>query len=512
MTSTKGVVLVVDEDAESRRIIAAILGGQGYRVRQAHTSEAALRSIRADPPDLILLDVDLYATDGFAVDHKIRADEMSRNIPLLFLSGSTNEDERVSWFAPGAVDFIGKPVRSGDLLARVATHLELARLRAQLENGVAHQDQALSAQKLQSIGLLAAGIGHDFNNMLGAIRANLDLLLEDFADPSPTRQQLQRIQSTVSQAVEIVRELMICAAEKVTGFKVIDLVPLAGEMVELLNVSISKRARLNIRFGRNLPAIRANPVQIRQVLMNLIINASEALQGDEGEIFVSLTAAPASVSGKGSHDWVRLMVCDTGHGMPDDIRERIFEPFFTTKANGRGMGLSVVRGIVRAHGGSISVTSAPGNGCSFEILLPGAPRDAVSAGDGIAARAAVGPGGAHSTVLLIEDEDTLREAVTGLLRRRGFKVIETGDGSSAIDLFRRNQRDIGTVLLDVSLPGRSSREVLQQMRSERPEVRFVLTSAYGYETAIAAVGNQRTPEFLRKPYRLQDLVNLLKVV
>jgi two-component system cell cycle sensor histidine kinase/response regulator CckA len=335
------------------------------------------------------------------------------------------------------------------------------------------------------------------------------LLLEDFAAPSPSREQLQRVQATVNRAVEIVRELMIYAGEKVTGLEAIDMVPLTEEMVELLNVSISKRARLRVVCGRNLPAVRANPAQIRQVVMNLIINASEALQGDEGEIFLGLTAVPASVSGKGTQDWVRLMVCDTGRGMPDEVRERIFDPFFTTKASGRGLGLSVVRGIVRAHGGFINVKSAPGNGCSFEILLPGIPHETVSDQHGTMPAVRAGWGDAHSTVLLIEDEECLRQAVTGLLRRRGFTVIETGDGSSAIDLFRRNRHDIDTVVLDVSLPGRSSRDVLEQMRSERPEIKLVLTSAYGYETALETVGDQRTSEFLRKPYRLQDLVDLL---
>lgn len=515
MASVNELVLVADDDAESFSIIAAILATRGYRVHPAESSEGVLASIQVDPPDIILLDPHLPQPEGFELARVLRTDEVSRHIPLILLGGSTSEQERADAFALGAVDFVGKPVCSAELLARLATHLELARFRMQAGNddGKRSSEQAQSAQKLQSIGLLAAGIGHDFKNILSGILASLDSLLDDFAAPSPTREQLQRIHSVVDRAVEIVRELLIYAGGKVAGFETVNLVRLAEEMIELLNISVSKRARLNIRFSPNLPAVRANPVQIRQVLMNLIINASEALDGEVGEIFLTLGPGPARLCGRsaapGECDWVRLAVRDTGNGMSEEVRQRIFDPFFTTKANGRGLGLSMVRGIVRAHGGLMTVTSSPGNGCSFEILLPPAPHAGACDQDRAAAGASTNGKSIHSTVLIVEDELDLRRAVAGLLRGRGIGVMETGDGSSAIDLLRRHPCGIDTVLLDANIPGTSSRDILWHMKSARPEIRIVLTSAYGYEAAIAAVGDQCPWEFLRKPYRLQEIIELL---
>jgi CheY-like chemotaxis protein/two-component sensor histidine kinase len=374
--------------------------------------------------------------------------------------------------------------------------------------------RAFRAQRLQSIGLLAGGIAHDFNNLLGGVLTTLELLLEDVAAPSATREELETIQSALHRGAEIVRELMVYAGEPAAGFEAVDLVPLAEQMIELLHVSVSKRARLNVSFASDLPAVRANRAHLRQLIMNLIVNASEALQGDDGEIFLSLSEARSGESARtglpcGALAGVRLAVSDTGRGMPDDIRQRIFNPFFSTKAAGRGLGLSVVREIVRAHRGSIHVTSSPGNGSTFEVLLPGVARELLSRNPDCNARAAALDATGPSTVLIVEDEDSLRAAVANLLTRRGFKIIQAADGNSGVRLFRAHQRDIQTVLLDLTLPGVSGREVLQRLRSVRPDIKVVLTSAYTYETVVAGLQDQRPWAFVKKPYRVEELVNLL---
>jgi CheY-like chemotaxis protein len=373
---------------------------------------------------------------------------------------------------------------------------------------------AFRAQRLQSIGLLAGGIAHDFNNLLGGVLTTLELLLEDASAPSGTREELEIIQSALHRGVEIVRELMVYAGEPAAGFETVDVGPLAEQMLELLHVSVSKRARLNVSFAPGLPAVRANRAHLRQLIMNLIVNASEALQEDEGEIFLSLSEGRSRESAKtrahrGAVSAVRLAVSDTGRGMPDDIREQIFNPFFSTKAAGRGLGLSVVREIVRAHRGSIHVTSSPGNGSTFEILLPGVAggvliRNPVSVERAVPLSAAGTP-----TVLIVEDEDSLRAAVANLLTRRGFRIIQAPDGNTGIHLFRTHKRDIQIVLLDLTLPGISGREVLQRLRSVRPDVKVVLTSAYTYETAVAGLQGERPWAFVKKPYRMEELVNLL---
>jgi CheY-like chemotaxis protein len=248
--------------------------------------------------------------------------------------------------------------------------------------------------------------------------------------------------------------------------------------------------------------VRANSAQIAQVVMNLITNASEALGDKPGVVSVSVGI---------SEDHVRLRVSDTGCGMTEDVKARIFDPFFSTKFAGRGMGLAAVQGIIRKHGGAISVASLPGRGSDFTILLPSISGvwEAIHCTDAEPAshsQAAVNTG----TVLVVEDEEQLRLAVSKMLRKRGFQVIEASDGREGVELFRANKREIGAVLLDMTLPGLSSREVLQGLRGIRPDVKVILTTAYSQDAALAALGGDEAPwRFIRKPYRLSEVRQFL---
>ena len=248
------------------------------------------------------------------------------------------------------------------------------------------QEEALARQKLEGLGVLAGGIAHDFNNLLGGILATSELVLSELPADSPAYGGVESIKKVADRAAEIVRQMMAYAGQESTVFEPLDLSGLVKEMLQLLKISISKRALLTVDLPENLPAIRANSAQIRRVVMNLILNASEALGEDEGVISVALAhvrsardrfadreAAPIR------NDFVRLTVGDTGSGMTDEIRARIFDPFFTTKFTGRGMGLAAVQGIVRDHGGTINVVSVPGHGSRFEVMLPCTVQPALAA-------------------------------------------------------------------------------------------------------------------------------------
>ena len=304
----------------------------------------------------------------------------------------------------------------------------------------AAQEEALARQKLESLGVLAGGIAHDFNNLLGSIVANSELVLSELPDGSPASEGVESIKNVAGRAAEIVRQMMAYAGQEDTVFEPVDLSGLLHEMLEFLKVSISKRATLNVTLPEKLPAVRANAAQLRQVVMNLITNASEALGEQEGVISVTVTQVQSGPSDSAPNlsrgDYVRLEVSDTGCGMTEEIQSKIFDPFFTTKFAGRGMGLAAVKGIVRSHGGAINVVSAPGQGSRFEILLPCSSEPAREGHDKAVSSAAGEVASFAGTVLVVEDEDTLRLAVSKMLRRKGFTVIEAADGKAGVDLFR----------------------------------------------------------------------------
>jgi PAS domain S-box-containing protein len=382
------------------------------------------------------------------------------------------------------------------------------------------QEEALARQKLESLGVLANGIAHDFNNLLGSILAEADLIKEDLAAGLSPDGAIARIRTVAIHGAQIVRELMVYAGQDQASLvERVDLSRLTAEMLELLKVSISKHAHLQINLEKNLPAVLGNAPQIRQVLMNLIINASEAIGEKEGVIQVTtsrVTGGQGSVlhavdnaANLPAGDYVRLEVSDSGCGMTTEARAKIFEPFFTTKFAGRGLGLAVVQGIVRAHSGTIDVVSAPSQGATFEVLLPCASvaQNAVTSStvERSPTRARTG-----ATVLVVEDEDVLRQAVSKALQKRGFSVMEAKDGSVAMDLMRAHRDDIDVILLDVTLPGTSSREVFAEAQRIRANLKVVVSSAYDRKTVDASFSGLRITQFIRKPFQLDELAGTLR--
>jgi signal transduction histidine kinase len=375
------------------------------------------------------------------------------------------------------------------------------------------QAEAFARQKLESMGTLAGGIAHDFNNLLGSIVATSELVLSELPGDSPVCEGVESIRNVAARAAGIVGQIMAYAGREDTVFEPIDLPGLFHEMLEFLRVSISKRAKLNVTLPEKLPLVRANAAQFRQIIVNLITNASEALGEREGVISVAVTKVQASPNHSAAElppgDYVRLEVKDTGCGMTEEIQSKIFDPFFTTKFPGRGMGLAAVKGIVRRHGGAINVLSAPGQGSRFEVLLPcaGEPK-----GEGHDKAISLAPGEIGSfagTVLLVEDEDSLRLPVSKMLRKKGFAVIEAANGKIGVDLFRDDASEIDVVLLDLTLPGMSGAEVLKELRRIKANVKVIITSAYSQEQAQTALGGQEPWLYIRKPYHLHELTDLL---
>ena len=376
------------------------------------------------------------------------------------------------------------------------------------------QEEDFGRQKLESLGVLTSGIAHDFNNLLGGILASTELMLTERADGSPlSEEELARIRTAAIRGGEIVRQLMIYGGEQNQALEPVDISRLVGEMLQLLKVSISKRAELRVRLPERLPAVRANAAQIRQVVLNLVVNASEALEGKSGNVDVSTArihlvpgAGDARPGGLRDGEYVLLQVSDTGCGMTEEVKARIFDPFFSTKFLGRGMGLAAVQGIVRGQGGAIRVTSAPGKGSTFEVWLPCSSGPAKLDGER-SLPPALSMGSA--TVLLVDDEEALRFAVASALKREGFAVLEAANGLDAVQLFASRHREIDVVVLDVTMPGLSGHDVSDEIRRLQPEVRVLFTTAHdaAERDDRASAGGER---ILRKPYHLRDLVRTLR--
>ncbi|MBV9500236.1 MAG: PAS domain S-box protein, partial [Acidobacteriaceae bacterium] len=377
------------------------------------------------------------------------------------------------------------------------------------------QEEALARQKLESVGVLASGIAHDFNNLLGGILAEAELAQTDLAANSSVREPLERITAVATRAAQIVRELMIYSGQDQVKLEPVDISLLVEEMLELLKVSISKRSVLKMDLQENLPAVLGNSTQLRQVVMNLIINASEAIGDTDGVITVTTArlnedSGPLGAANLPQGEYLQLEVSDTGCGITEESKAKIFDPFFSTKFAGRGLGLAVVQGIVSAHGGAINVVSVPAQGTSFQIFLPcsaePAKRDTSTTVPVLDGRHASSSG----TVLLVDDEETLRRAVSGMLRKKGFSVLEAGDGRSAVDLFRDQKDHINVVLLDMTIPGTSSHEIITEAQRIRPEIKILLTSAYDRDVVMPSLEVPQVRGFIRKPFHLAEVVQLVR--
>ena len=382
------------------------------------------------------------------------------------------------------------------------------------------QQEAHERQNLESLGVLAGGIAHDFNNLLGGTLAYSELAQAKLAEGTAPDDELRKISDVATRGSEIVRQLMIFAGKEGGALEPVDVSSLVTDMLELLKVVISKHATLKTSLPKCLPCVRANPAQIRQVVMNLVTNASEAIGDHDGVIRV--TAGRLAVGARANQlevtknlpegDYVLVEVSDTGCGMTPETQRRAFDPFFTTKFVGRGMGLAMVQRIVRGLAGGIHVLSSPGNGTRIQILLPcvaktdqtndrrGADRPPESVTQNLRG----------ISILVVEDEPSLLLAVSKLLQLRGSLVIQAGDGSSALKLIRTREVRIDAMLLDVTLPGASSREVLEEAERLRPDLATILTSAYSHESIRASFAGLRAEHFIRKPFNVADLVSLLR--
>jgi len=391
------------------------------------------------------------------------------------------------------------------------------------------EEQFRQTQKLESIGVLAGGVAHDFNNLLTGVLGNATLALDLLRPEHAAAPHVSEVIKAADSAAHLTRQLLAYSGKGRFVIQPVSLSDLTREMTALVRTSIPRTVELRLQLADNLPPVEADRGQLQQLIMNLVINGAESIPPEKpGSVSVATSvqsidlaaeraASAGSASSGGGFEagvgelapgvYVSLEVSDTGRGMDVETQSKIFDPFFTTKFSGRGLGLSAVLGIVRGHKGAIRVRSAPGQGATFQVLLPASGRVALKEGR------EAGPGDLRGTgtILVADDEAFVRRTAKSALERQGYQVLLAENGREAMDLLRGNPL-VDLVLLDLTMPLLGGEDALRELRSLRPDVKIVLSSGFNEAEAIQRFAGQRLAGFIQKPYSAAQLAEKVKTV
>jgi signal transduction histidine kinase len=380
------------------------------------------------------------------------------------------------------------------------------------------EGQLLQAQKLEGLGVMAGGIAHDFNNLLVGILGNAHLALMDSVPQSPLFEMISEIETASRRAADLVQELLAYAGKAQFDVRRSNLSALVEEMLKLLRSSVPPNATIVCKLGEQVPWIEADATQIRQIVMNLITNAAESLEGRMGQVSVRTGVMHAEkaylrerylTNDLPEGEYAFLEVQDTGCGMDLETIQRIFDPFYTTKFTGRGLGLAAVIGIVKSHHGTLDVESELGRGTTFRVLIPLAGAGP-HPGEVRRPRVATQMGG--GTVLVVEDEPSVRAVSKRIVGKAGFEVLTASGGREAVALFREHAQEIVAVLLDLTMPDMDGETTLRELRRIRADVPVVICSGHSEAQADRIVQSTQNATFLQKPYTFATLVQRLSEV
>jgi PAS domain S-box-containing protein len=451
----------------------------------------------------------------------IRADDLYRDNPQVIangrraLAGEEFTAEVESYGRNYESHF--RPLRnaSGQLVGTLAVTLDVTERKRAEKQREELQAHLLQNQKLESLGLLAGGVAHDFNNLLTAIIGSAQVAAMALPAGSPVRENLDNIESAARRAAALTRQLLAYSGRAQFDVRPVDLSVQTREIAKLLEATFVGRLALSLELPPGLPAILADIAQLQQIIMNLVINAAEAIGDRPGRITLatstknvekadvrSLFAADNLVPGP----HVYLEVRDTGCGMSESSKTRIFDPFFSTKFAGRGLGLAAVLGIVRAHNGGIEVQSSPGEGSTFRLFFPTTEqRPAVDASNDLEFSAS-------GVAMIVDDDPGVRKAARSILQSFGLRVVEAVDGRDGVAQFQKRARDVTFVLLDVVMPGLGGEETLRELRRLRSDVPVVLMSGFSQFDVAERLKVDDLTSFLPKPFTRRELAEKIEPI
>jgi PAS domain S-box-containing protein len=403
------------------------------------------------------------------------------------------------------MDAHGKPAR----ILAIARDVTIRRVE---------EAQLRQTARLESLGVLAGGIAHDFNNLLTGILGNASLLEE----ASTNREQISlasEIVRAAESAADLTRQLLAYSGKGRLLVERIDLSATILKILNLIRTTIDKKVEIVLSLDEDLPTVEADPAQIQQLIMNLIINASEAMNGARGNVTVSTAVVdidqafiaqtfrldePSLTEGR----YVHLEVRDTGSGMSEETLSKIFDPFFTTKFTGRGLGLAAVSGILRGHRGAVRVYSQPEQGTTFKVFLPVAPFPPAKAAPKIL-KSDAPPYKGWGTILFVDDEEIVRKVGQTALRRSGYDLLVAENGKQAVDLFTQHHGVIRLIILDLTMPVMSGDEAISLLRGIDPAIPILLSSGYNQVELIRRFNRQNITGFIQKPYTAKQLTEAL---
>jgi signal transduction histidine kinase len=506
-------VLLVEDSEEDADLVVLELkrGGFTPKWKRVDTAESLRDALDEGDWDIIVSD---YSLPRFSMAAALdMVQEKGVDVPFVIVSATIGEEAAVAAMKAGAHDYILKD-KLARLVPAVQRELKESEMRRERRN---LEEQLRQAQKLESLGLLAGGVAHDFNNLLTGILGNASLALEVLDPPEPARTMLDDVIRASERAADLTRQLLAYAGKGKFIIQRLDLTEIVRDIVDLIRTSIPRRVDLRLELDPHLPAIEGDPSQIQQLVMNLVINAGEAMGEGSGVVVVrsgtrdlegDYFRCPGEPLKPGRY--VHLEVEDTGCGMDSHTVEHIFDPFFTTKFTGRGLGLAAVQGIVRAHKGAIRVFSAPGAGSTFMILLPAAEaRPAAAAAlphvDAVSLRGS-------GTILIVDDEVLVRRTARSTLERFGYHVIEASNGREAVQAVGHPAMPIDLVVLDLMMPIMGGEEAYAAIKASRPELPVILSSGYDEAEATRRFSGQGIAAFIQKPYTSSRLAEKVKEV
>lgn len=418
--------------------------------------------------------------------------------------------------SPQELDFMyALGALAGAALARIRLERERAAGRARREEFEAH---LLHMQKLESLGLLAGGLAHDFNNLLVGVLANANLAREGLAPDSSVQPLLELIERAGLRAADLTRQMLAYSGKGRFLVRVYDVAQLSAEMVDLVRASVPKLVDFRVDVPADAALVGADASQLRQVVMNLLTNAAEAIGNASGQVDVRVGTlrvssadylpSPGSLGGFSwateappPGDYVELSIRDTGCGIPDTVRERVFDPFFSTKRAGRGLGMSALLGIVRSHGGALCLATKVDRGSCFRVLLPRSTASAARSER--PTRSAEIP--RSGCILIADDEVLVRKVLVRTLEQQGFTTVSARDGEEALSLLQDRANVFAGAVLDLNMPKLDGAEVLRRARRARPDLPILLTSGYSADTAAQEFLRSPNVAFLAKPFEVNHL-------